>query len=507
MKPEEIQITTLSTELRQIINDKHGEQFDMLRLCRDHRKSIKLPDKNSVLNILQDDLVGVFDMKSGHFFLDEEQVLRFAIFCELPVSGIIGLLLKAEWEFRLAKSLEMAENRPTNYDFVFKNKKIIDKFIPEFTPDKGAMINLLIHYENILKRDFEINKIELYIQDLLIDLNFLKSTRWISEYFCAVKSNENKLLRSSSDQDKQKYYQLKELWRFKTDEFAEYLFILEKKKRVHTNIENSYMRIFGKLELENMHWSHKEKKYRAILGLMEEYPDLSFRELLTVVNKFLNEMRKENAELKSKIDRSHTILDISSFPHVNTVVSDEFRNTYVTECKKLLRKLYMLLHSDTCPSYINLSGKKKKQINKLWIKLMKTTKGELYSYSTEMLLYQYPDLNVLNDIYLRACNILEITPDFVEPADRLEFMISKGTSLQRIIGFLNEEIEKIDLHMAQLELVQTEYSHAEETDYCRNALESVDTHQQKLHKKIQQLKTKVTDLKMQIKINLISEKA
>ena len=507
MKPKNNQISTLSAELRQIIIEKYGEQFEMLRLCRDHQNPVRLTDKKPVFEIVQDDLVGVFDMKSGHFFLNEEQVLRFAIFCELPVYGIIGLILKAQWEYLLANSFEQTDKKSINYNLLFKNRKLVAQFRLDFIPDKGRIINLLIHYGTILKKDFEIDKTELYIQDLLTDLNFLKSNPWICAHFDITNNNEKKLLLGCSETERLNYYRLKELWRYKTDELSEYLFTLEKKKRVHSNIENSYMRIFGRQELLKLRWSDRVKKYQAILALMEEYPDLSFPELLRMVNQFISDMRKDKAELKHKIERSHTILDISSFPNIQTVVTDEFRNTYIADCKKMLRKLYMLLHSDTCPSYNNLSEKKKNQINGLWIKLMKTTNGELYSYSSEMLLYQYPDLNVLNDIYLRACKILGITPDYIEPADRLEFMISKGTSLQKIFGFLNEEIEKIDLHLAQLELVQTEYSHEEETEYYRTALESVDTHQQKLNKEIVELKVEVNSHKKQIRINLISEKA
>ncbi len=310
-----------------------------------------------------------------------------------------------------------------------------------------------------------------------------------------------------SDAEKQNYLQLKELWRYKTDELSEYLFNLEKKKRLYTNLENRYLRIFGDQEMKKVNWTNRVKKLDAVVRLMEEFPDLSYRELLIMVNEIFNEALKEKAELKNKINRSQNILDISSFPELATAVSNELKSNYIAECKQLLRKLYLLLHSDTCPSYANLSEKKKKQINGLWLKLMKTTNGELHSYSPTMLLYQYPDLYVLQSIYFRACKILGISPDFVEPADRLEYMISKGASLQKVTLFLSEEVEKIDLHLAQLELVQTEYSHNEETEYCRSALESVAAHQQKLELEIDDLKEEVSKLKKQIKWNLITEKA
>ena len=500
-------IILLSEDIQQMIKEVYGEDFDILRLCRDHKNKVTLKDKNSVLDITQDDLVGVFDMKSNHYFLTVEQVLRFAIYCEVPISGIIGLILKAEWESTFAEILKNSGGKSASLHAQFKNKKLIEKYAPEFVPDKRKIINLFIDYGKNLDKDFQIDKVGFFIQDLLDNFIFLKGNNWISNHYTFTNNDEKTLLLGCSKNEKQNYFQLKELWNYKTDELSEYLFTLEKKKRIYTNLENRYLRIFGIRELKKIRWSDRVKKYKTILRLIQEYPDFSYRDLLKLTNEILAEINREKSELKSKINRSHAILDLSAFSEINSVVTDEFRNKYIAECKKLLRKLYMLLHSDTCPSYNTLSNDKKNQINELWLKLMKTTNGEMFSYSPTMLLYQYPDLSVLQSIYLRACNILGINPDNVEPADRLEFMINKGASFKKIIGFLNEEIENIDLHLAQLELVQTEFSHEQESEYYQMALENITEQHQKLDKEIDKLKDEVANLKKEIKLNLISENA
>ncbi len=127
MKSEKNQISTLSEDIQQIIKETQDKQFEMLCLCRDHRNPVLLPDKEPVLHISQDDLVGVFDTKANHFFPDQEQVLRFAVFCKLPVPDTIALMLKAEWEYVLANSIDPDENKSNNLNSVFKNGRLITK--------------------------------------------------------------------------------------------------------------------------------------------------------------------------------------------------------------------------------------------------------------------------------------------------------------------------------------------------------------------------------------------
>ncbi len=105
------------------------------------------------------------------------------------------------------------------------------------------------------------------------------------------------------------------------------------------------------------------------------------------------------------------------------------------ECRKLLKKLFFLLHSDTCPGYSGLSGLKRTEINELWLELMKSTKDDLFSFSPTMMLYNLPDYQHLETIYLRACDILGIDPESYETGNRLEFMIKKGAHPIKYLSF------------------------------------------------------------------------
>ena len=167
-------------------------------------------------------------------------------------------------------------------------------------------------------------------------------------------------------------------------------------------------------------------------------------------------------------------------------------------CKKLLKKLFFLLHSDTCPNYNKLSKQKQGKINELWLQLLKGSREESYSLSQSMMLYSLPDLEKLESIYRRACEILDINPGNFEIGNRLEFMISIGTPVNELLEFLTSETESLELHLAHLDLIQTEYTNEDKTHSYREALNDVSVHTEKLRSDIADLKEQVKNLKQKI---------
>jgi len=178
-------------------------------------------------------------------------------------------------------------------------------------------------------------------------------------------------------------------------------------------------------------------------------------------------------------------------------MSNEFRETYTIACKKLLKKIYFLLHPDN-PNYQKLPTQKKERLNEMWLLLMKTTKDEFYSYTPNMLLYHLPDYEKLELIYKRVCTILGITPDMTDSGDRLEFMIKKGTPIHGIMEFLEKEIKALEQHLAYLEIAQDEYTHEVEAQFFRISMEDTSGHEENLENEILKLKDQVLILKQSI---------
>ncbi len=500
------QITTLPEDFREIITEAKGSGFDMLRLCRDNSNPALLSDNKPVLDISQDDLVGIFDKKSNHYFLRSDQAFRLGIFSQLSLFETVAFMVKAEWEFFLAEFLNHSETEILDLDSKLKDKNLINRFRPEFNPDFGNFMNCFVKSRNLQNNDFKLEHLEFVIFDLLKENTFLYSNKFIFSRNSEQLNNEKILLQNLSREEIRTYYQLKELWKYKTGEMSDFLFLLERKKRVYINLENKYLKHFGDLEYKKIRWNNQLEKYSEAMKFLKEKPWLTFRELIAIVNeKIQNNFKKQN-ELKNKINRSNALLDLSYFPGAQSPVTAEFKNMYADECKKLLKKLFFLLHTDTCPGYSALSENKKKKINNLWLKLLDTTQNEIFSYSPTMLLYHYPDIDILDGIYIKACKILDISPNHAEQGDRLEFLIKKGTSYPKVMEFLSEEIEKMDLHLANIELVQDEYTHESESQYYRSALENTNGHSEKLSNELKDLKQEVVKIKKEISKRLIKEK-
>ena len=88
MKQSHQKITPLSIDIRAAVKN-FDASVEMTRLCNDVSDPILLTDEKPVMNISQDEFVGIFDLRHNHHFLTPDEVFRIAIYCrlELPCIG------------------------------------------------------------------------------------------------------------------------------------------------------------------------------------------------------------------------------------------------------------------------------------------------------------------------------------------------------------------------------------------------------------------------------------
>jgi hypothetical protein len=121
-----------------------------------------------------------------------------------------------------------------------------------------------------------------------------------------------------------------------------------------------------------------------------------------------------------------------------------------------------------------------------------------------MMLYSLPDLDHLQALYQQVCGILDIDLEkkFDFGIDRLDFLIRKGTPLEELLEFLKSEIDRIELHMANIELIQLDYTNESKALIYQEALGDVEGHSLKLQNEISQLKQQIADIKHEIRAGL-----
>lgn len=501
MEPKDKKITFISEDIRQVVKNAYGDAFDLLRLCKDHPDPILYHDDMPVLNITQDELVGIFDLNNHHFFISAEQVVRFAQYCKLALPCTIAMILKAEWEVFVSEIAGYSSGSTVNLRSVLINKDFIDKHVSKFTPDKGRIIGL-INKEPAFS-DFKANQIEFYVFDLLQEHNFLIANESLKYIYPDNVITERLFLNNLSTEQQASFLQLKELWQVRYAELDDKLLFLERKKKINLNCEGRYFRIFGILEIEISRLKCNSQKFSIILHLMKVHPEFPYRRIVALANSIIIDSDKDKIDIKNKFARSLNYIGGSATEERTSAPTSEFVVSYMQDCKKLLRKLFFLLHSDSCPSYSALTEQKKGQINTLWLQLMKSTKNEFFTYSPSMVLYNAPDYEQLLSIYYKACEILNLTPDNMEPGNRLEFMIRKGLPHEKIMSFLKWEIESIGLHLAHLELVQSEYTNEDQTQAYIRALEDINGHTEKLKSEIAKFMLKIKKIRIKIREGLL----
>jgi hypothetical protein len=231
---------------------------------------------------------------------------------------------------------------------------------------------------------------------------------------------------------------------------------------------------------------------------MMQNPGLTFREAKKKAVMMLQDAEKERRMYQNKLSRSQNCIDSMIPADSRYTATTDFKKHYIEACKKLLKKIYFLLHTDTRPDIPCQTPEKKRALDDLWFRVMKTTSEEEYSFSPNMLLYNLPDYNQLEDIYLRTCKILEIDPDDFKIGNRLEFMIGKGSSMESILDFLQGDLDRLELQLANLDLVQNDYTHENQTQLYREALAHINTHTVKLESEIAELKQKMRRLRKSI---------
>ncbi len=293
-------VVGLSDDIKQIVVKMYGEKFEMIRLCKDHHSPILFSDDKPVLNITQDDFLGIFDLDSNHYFLPADQIIRLGDYCNLPLPNIIALVLKTEWEYFLAAISGYLDGTELNLKSILEDQQLIEMFIPDFNPDKGKIFKLIKGISRGSNSDKTYSHIDFFIDSLLKENIFLVENKSISRLYSNKDVDEKLLLYKVSKSEREEYVKLKELWKIKSTELDGLLLNLERNKKSNMEIENRYFKIFGKIEYEKARLKNKFEKYKLILKSLKDNPELSYRELLELANNKSIEAERERNELKKK---------------------------------------------------------------------------------------------------------------------------------------------------------------------------------------------------------------
>jgi hypothetical protein len=354
-----------------------------------------------------------------------------------------------------------------------------------------------------LNRNESVKDVDLIFTDLLKSNNFLADNMEINDLCSYQVLNKELFLGNMSQTERQKFEELKAKWHFKLSEVEEKLYLFEQTKRINLNTENRYLKAFGNLEIEKSLLLFRISKNELVLKLINEQPELSPKELIKKTNEILTNTIKEVTSLRQKTARASNCIESLIDTGSQSCVTDEFKDSYIRKYKKLQRKLFFLLHSDTCPNYSNLSDPSKEMLNSWWLELMESTNEEFYYYTPMMFLYQVPDYEKLLSIYRKVCEILDIWPEDFETENHIDYLIRMSHSPDEVMDFMKNDIERLGLHLALLDVVKDQYTNCNKALDYLDKLERFSAYADELGKEIAKLKVHVKDLEKKLPVYLI----
>jgi len=209
-------ITRLSDDIRRIFINAYGENEEMMRLCRDHSDPLILHDDKPVMDITQDEFVGIFNLNANHYFLSPGQASRFGIYCKLPLPNLIALMLKAEWEqfiFKMAQNISGSKSDPGP---ILVNQDLVSMYILDFKPDKGRMYKWIRNNSNSTFSGLSYSQVDFLMSDLLKRKVFLSGNEQISRLYPETEITEELFLSKIPKPKQDEYIRLKELWKMKS---------------------------------------------------------------------------------------------------------------------------------------------------------------------------------------------------------------------------------------------------------------------------------------------------
>lgn len=489
-------ITALADDLLQTVKS-FDASLDMTSLCSFHTAPLLLYDNKPVMELTQDEFVGIFDYGLAHHFISPNQAFRLAVYCKLDLPSMIALILKSTWEIHFAEMLGYSESE-MNLDAQMSNPDTLAEHLSGFTPANQTIYALVIQTPYKTNKGKTRENVNMIIYELMRENHFLLQNIVIAQVFPATDQTEATLLNNASDTQREEYENLKSLWKIKSTEFEDKLLQLERKKRVNIQITDRYFRAFGSLELKLSSLKCKTEKFHKVLELKCSNPDLGYREILKAAVEAMSTAEKKQIQLREKYARSLNCIEGFSNAGSNCISTKDFIN-YESACKQVLKQLYLLLHPDMY-YYKAVSETDKQKLDELWLELMQDNEEKFVSYGSGLLLSSHPDYYKLKSMLKRVCKILNVDVDDLEVGDQLGILIKQGSSMKKLLAFLESDLESLQRHLSNIALKQYVYANDQQTQIYREALTDLDAHKEKLQSEILEATKEIIRLKAEVRM-------
>lgn len=294
-----------------------------------------------------------------HRWPNARTLVRFARFFHLDFEQALALVLKGQWEPYFAKrtffktafngARECEEYVWTSLFEALRDAQQAKRHTLNFQPgaDGGPDVAALYalfeehgHYASAAGYDPE--QFRTLIHELILNDGHLVATQSAELAAFVLKQRaQQALLKDATAADQDRFWRAKLMWLEAQNTLGACLFDLEKQRLDNANIEYRWMKIFGPVYLAVREAEFRRQWLAKQIELKEADPELSGEAVEAQAHEAL---REEEARLRAERERIEEGIDHPD-PDLKPMAPEQV-DAYLSECKRVLRKIYTLTHPD-----------------------------------------------------------------------------------------------------------------------------------------------------------------
>ena len=368
----------------------------------------------------------------------DEELIRFSLFFHAVFIRVVAMVIKRQWERYLLKRTadNHADNGAIPRDILKPTDiKDLDEALHNFNlgelgraADEKELFGLLEKYGGLASKAGYANEqeFETLVHEMikgkihLVGTNSLEMTCFIDK-----QKAERKAFIGASERLKEEYMVQKGHWIFLHNQVEELLLRIDQRRVGNANIEHRWLTLFGKAYLALLEAEQRVVSMQRMLQVKDAKPDLDFDECRELVIRQEKEERERLETLQKEFLFHKGLILPPTREGTPAEISD-----YRRECKKILRKIWLLTHEER----LNLENFTDEQRKKLRTYFDKTLEVD-----TKTIGYDHRPLEQLLDILSAVRAIWEVMG-----VDVREEMIVKGEDLAQKIEWLKKQIERLE---------------------------------------------------------------
>ena len=225
------------------------------------------------------------------------------------------------------------------------------------------------------------------------------------ESFANRLADQNHMLDNISPEKEQAWQDAKLSWLWLHEELGDKLMLVESRRLTNAQIQKNWMHSFGDAYIYLREQTMRVELFQLKNQFIEADPSLSEKALDEMVTSIATAMKMNLDDLRIEL----VFADYPAYSQQYKLEDNVELEKYLQKNKKLLRKIWMLIHPDRLaqhPSYEKLTQDQKQRIRELCHEVLRVRPNEL-RFQEDQIGYELRSEQVLMDILRKAESILQ----------------------------------------------------------------------------------------------------